>query len=88
MLTDEASSSSFRPIATDMVDDFSKISAFGMKAEEDSWQFTYLDVITLLFATFVLLLALYGNQVSKQRAVSEGMKANSVLQLWKYRIRQ
>lgn len=83
MLTDEAAPSSFRPIATDMVDDFSKISAFGMKGEEDSWQFTYLDVITLLFATFVLLLALYGNQVSKQRAVLEGMKANSALQLWK-----
>ncbi len=66
-----------------MTDDMGDVSLVGIRGDEDSWQFTYMDVITLLFAAFVVLLALYGNQVSKQQELLEGMKAKTNAQLHK-----
>jgi chemotaxis protein MotB len=68
---------------TDLTDDMEKTSQFGLQIDEDGWQLTYMDVITLLFSTFVLLLALYGNQVSKQREVLDGLNLQPDFQLRK-----
>lgn len=78
-IQEQSSSDELQQVMKRMAENMGKISLANCNQNEDAWQFTYLDVITLLFAVFVLLLALYGNQVSKQRAVMEGMKAKETV---------
>lgn len=47
------------------------------KDDENAWQFTYMDMITLMFSIFVLLLAMYGKQTSERLELVEGMNSRS-----------